>query len=454
MKNIIVVLAGIVFFFQVNEMRAVNGEWKLVDSISFYSGNIFDFKCCDSLNCIYHVVLKGAGGHMFRRTTDGGITWKNVYLDSAYYSHDTVKAYQVPNIMDISYPNEQLFIATGDSGLILRTSDKGVTWLKYRDDKEMYHSTIRTFNEDIGIMSGVKYNDMSRSFHYATSDGGLTWFLTNRPPKIGIEYLQYVEKDLLVGKTFFRDKDSVLNSYIIYVNNNWYSWDTVRCPSSSTCLYFYNKDIGWVAGGHKWKDSAGWVSWVQFIHRTTDGGRTWIKQLDSIMNGYSIHDIEFYDENFGMASSSGALIYITVDGGNTWKDELLIDTPQDGSPKKINDIQVVNDHTAFVVYNLQYIFKYTRPTTSVMEKEKQELTISPNPATDYIEITGSSVILSEAKDPFFRIYDVLGVEVNCGISTPPAPSQEGGIIRIDVSLLSPGVYFVQVGVRLQKFVKY
>jgi hypothetical protein len=89
-----------------------------------------------------------------------------------------------------------------------------------------------------------------------------------------------------------------------------------------------------------------------------------------------------------------------------------------------------------------------------------DISITPNPASDYIEISGSSVILSEAKDLGVSIYDVLGVEVYCSIATPPvhialrySPSQEGGKTRFDVSHLSPGVYFVRVGNFVRKFVK-
>jgi hypothetical protein len=85
--------------------------------------------------------------------------------------------------------------------------------------------------------------------------------------------------------------------------------------------------------------------------------------------------------------------------------------------------------------------------------ENQNFQISPNPASDYIEISVGSVILNEVKDLGVSIYDMLGVEVYCSIATPPAPSQ-GGNLRIDVSHLSPGVYFVRIGDVVRKFVKF
>jgi hypothetical protein len=73
--------------------------------------------------------------------------------------------------------------------------------------------------------------------------------------------------------------------------------------------------------------------------------------------------------------------------------------------------------------------------------------ITPNPATDYID-----VMLSGAKHPFLsvKVYDVLGNVVD----TPPGPLLiEGERIRLDVSGLAAGVYFVRVGGKMYKFVK-
>ena len=90
--------------------------------------------------------------------------------------------------------------------------------------------------------------------------------------------------------------------------------------------------------------------------------------------------------------------------------------------------------------------KYT--ITSIMNgNDEPNSVIYPNPATDYID-----VMLNEVKHPFLsvKIYDILGV---CVGTHPLAPSREGESVRLDVSGLSPGVYFVRVGGRMYKFVK-
>ena len=75
--------------------------------------------------------------------------------------------------------------------------------------------------------------------------------------------------------------------------------------------------------------------------------------------------------------------------------------------------------------------------------------VSPNPATDFLEIQTSEVFkTSEA----LEILSVLGVKM-----TTPAlrasHAYQGGVVRIDVSGLQSGMYFVKFGDRVGKFVK-
>ncbi len=83
--------------------------------------------------------------------------------------------------------------------------------------------------------------------------------------------------------------------------------------------------------------------------------------------------------------------------------------------------------------------------------ENSEISISPNPASNFIEITyspsnkrGLGGVLEAA-----RIYNVFGEEINL----TPTLSSRGEGVRIDVSSLPTGLYFVRVGDKIGKFVK-
>jgi WD40 repeat protein len=90
------------------------------------------------------------------------------------------------------------------------------------------------------------------------------------------------------------------------------------------------------------------------------------------------------------------------------------------------------------------------------------LAIYPNPATDYIEIATEGVILNgtqwsedrrrqrRSQSNSLFVYDVVGV---CVLTHPLAPSREGERVRLDVSGLTKGVYFVKINNRMYKFLK-
>jgi PKD repeat protein len=92
--------------------------------------------------------------------------------------------------------------------------------------------------------------------------------------------------------------------------------------------------------------------------------------------------------------------------------------------------------------------------------KSNNFTISPNPATDFIEIHNVAInptIQRGAEERYsvddgsgIQIFDMLGVTVSNPTPTLPA-SREG--VRIDVSYLSTGIYFIKIGNKVEKFVK-
>jgi len=97
---------------------------------------------------------------------------------------------------------------------------------------------------------------------------------------------------------------------------------------------------------------------------------------------------------------------------------------------------------------LLYPFK---KTSSLIKQEERNDFLYPNPATGEVTIDLSNHTLKGMIERV-RVYDVKGM---CVITSPPAPlhSGEGSKVRLDVSHLPPGVYFVQIGSRVQRFVK-
>jgi hypothetical protein len=88
---------------------------------------------------------------------------------------------------------------------------------------------------------------------------------------------------------------------------------------------------------------------------------------------------------------------------------------------------------------------------AVEDELKTEFEISPNPVGDFLEISVGTNGPSPLQNDI-RIYNVLG-EIQTTVNpTPALPASREGV-RIDVSGLAPGMYFVRIGEKVSKFVK-
>ncbi|MBI5326291.1 MAG: T9SS type A sorting domain-containing protein [Ignavibacteriae bacterium] len=76
------------------------------------------------------------------------------------------------------------------------------------------------------------------------------------------------------------------------------------------------------------------------------------------------------------------------------------------------------------------------------------LSIYPNPASNFIEINLGAIHELHMQD--IRIYNTIG---ECVLNNSSSILQNGDVIKIDISNLYPGVYFVRIGNEMKMFVK-
>ncbi len=95
----------------------------------------------------------------------------------------------------------------------------------------------------------------------------------------------------------------------------------------------------------------------------------------------------------------------------------------------------------------------TKGINLVNDNPFPEFTVFPNPASDFIEISipQNDHTLKGAVEGI-KIFNIFGEEVSTPSLLRNATPQEGNL-RIDVSALRPGVYFVRVGTQVGKLVK-
>jgi photosystem II stability/assembly factor-like uncharacterized protein len=165
------------------------------------------------------------------------------------------------------------------------------------------------------------------------------------------------------------------------------------------------------------------------VYLTTNNGKSWdtvnLWRNHNVIRPYpSDAQVDSTYNWIYSKSGEGYGVYRSYDNGKTWK---RMDTS--GLPLNMGGKLAVSPEGYIYVATKAGLYRSTKNYVSVNEENrnfntKSNFSLSPNPASEYIEISGSSVILSEAKNLGVSIYDVLGVEVYCSIATPPAPSQE------------------------------
>jgi len=157
------------------------------------------------------------------------------------------------------------------------------------------------------------------------------------------------------------------------------------------------------------------------------------------VNGPSLRVLEFSPDDKYLVTNPNIMIWDVLTGENTY-------VYTSGST---NCLDVSHDGTYLFSSVGRYIYKWHARfgDTSTPKENQFSSLIYPNPTTGEVNI--NNVMLSGAKHPEIKVFDILGIEHP---ATVWHPSEEGNI-RIDISSLSPGVYFVKIGSYLAKFVK-
>jgi hypothetical protein len=146
---------------------------------------------------------------------------------------------------------------------------------------------------------------------------------------------------------------------------------------------------------------------------------------------------------------------LIVDKDGNKLDEYKWNNEIDDNTISISDVQETESGNLIILgldgRNSVYIAEIKpRFVNSVNDKKSKSIsiTISPNPATEFIEITQPSEGLEPSEGSKVQIYDVLGVEV-ISVETQRAVSLQ----RIDISHLPTGVYYLRIGNSTKMFVK-
>ena len=237
---------------------------------------------------------------------------------------------------DIQFVGDSLVIAVGDFGTFIKSENAGQTWsyqhLLYRNLNCLYfYSALDGY---IGGVNGLVLK---------TNDGGKTWNTINSKINESIIDIYYQStKNALIILT---------NSQMLRTTNNGINWQ-ILATGSFTQFDFPDDSTGWVCGTEIMKSTNSGLNWntvyniyhtgkslsfindttgyviinypedgsENFIMKTTDGGKQWIKQNFPNEFTYGIF-IKSLDINFAFMFgilNSNPYVYRTTNGGEVW----------------------------------------------------------------------------------------------------------------------------------------
>jgi photosystem II stability/assembly factor-like uncharacterized protein len=370
------------------------------------------------------------------------------------------------NLNSVFFLNDKTGWVCGDSGIVLKTSDGGMSWNSYATSHFVNLLSIHFCDSLHGVAVGTK------SSIFATNDGGIIWSLKNINPDINFNAVKFIDsaKILVVGNS----------GKILLSTDRGNNWQTIPDPPPQNLLNisFLDMNFGfiggdeiikkttdggnsWITMGSRddtkmvlinnmffWKIGWSWPSGIQeprqYIEKTTNGGISWEIQYMTI--GNNLQSIQMYNLEKGFVLNYFGVVLVTTNGGTQW-------LRQEGFPNiRLNEFNFVDSSTGWIVGNAGLIFKTTNAGgiyTGVEDDKNRIINFTlfqnyPNPfnPTTKIKFTiPSNVILSEAKNLFvsLKVYDVLGREVATLVNEEKQPGVYE--VEFDASQLSSGIYF-------------
>ena len=325
------------------------------------------------------------------------------------------------NIWSVYFTNVYTGYAVGNGGVILKTSNGGLSWKHKNSGVKDLLRCVFFPTEMVGYVSGEKgvilkttdagdnWTDIS---HSSETEGGGVWFLTSDKGFIVEGDDQFTVVNIL------RTLDGGETFDTVYSSSGWISYfhfpdaqngfatasdgkilrtqdggATWRGLGTSTTLwmsgvYFFDKDNGIIGGGSY---PAGGE-----ILKTSSAGDYWTKINTSVGSSR----LSFVNSNVGYNIGTDSTdwmhkqIFKTIDGGVTWS------VSQYPGTVSINDIQMFDENMGYAVGDSGLIYKYSN-SYSISGKAKVEGNSISSGTANLFELTKnhkSKLIASEQLD--------------------------------------------------------
>lgn len=287
-----------------------------------------------------NVFVTGNSYYIYK-STDLGVSWDTIAIvgqqpwTSTYYA------------ADFSTTGDSL-VAVGAFGLIQGKAGTQVgTMTKLMKAGTIYDTWVSSNGQNIITVGAPSIGGINDQVLRST-DGGANWNVVTLP---GTPTSSLWSIDMLDDNTGFACGS---NSAIYKTTNGGATWDSLvtTLPTGATFrkIDFVNANTGWVFASAP-------SSLVNFIFKTTDGGLTWTPQSHGISansNG-QVYGAYMVDANVGWLLTWQPRVYKTVDGGNNWTVQPVVDA----FTGFFYDIKMVDTSLGYMVGSAGRVYKTT-----------------------------------------------------------------------------------------------
>jgi len=357
----------------VNPPFIIKSFWMINSREGFASGYNYIYKTSDgglTWNIPDSMAPGGSTSLKFRNKNNGFVFGQGHLWRTTDGLHWVASASQVAaEIKSIEFIDTSTLLAVGEDGIMLRSTDSGVTWTGVSTGPADAYGFYSACFVDSNIGFAVGY----RGRILKTTDGGIIWN-QYAPTYVDMNAVDFITDSVGFAATW---------SNMYKTTDAGASWVDLgfAVPGRFRFVHFYNKDTGIAMsetpikiyktynGGTDWQETLNIlynddILGASFINQTiylnTDGaynqilrsenaGDTWTVQSTNFSNSYA-NDLFFTDEKTGYGVS-GYHVYKTVDSAKTWTQLNMIPV------QILRSIWFTNTTTGYAVGDQSYIAK-------------------------------------------------------------------------------------------------
>jgi photosystem II stability/assembly factor-like uncharacterized protein len=384
-----------------NSIFAVFSFLLFTNSVSYSQWFQLTTNTAETLHDIYFMnentgIAVGSNGIIIR-TTDAGLTWSSITSGT------------VNTLYSVSFPDIMSGYSGGYTGTVLRTLNCGASWTP-RTGCGINIRSISFIDVNTGITAG------GGTLMCYTTDGGYSWdpryvpaYTVTAVTFLNNSSLLACVQDLMAGVRVYKSIDGGLN------------WSTaLTLPNGGISLvHYFNRILfvdsltGFIAG---YVDSLGHS--YGYIYKTINGGNNWYRAMRTDINHETkLKGINFGSSIVGYAAGSNGVILSSTNAGVNWVAQ------NSGTNTDLNSVCMINEFTGYICGNSGLILKTTNGGITGFVNLNNEIPGRfslhqnyPNPFNPTTKIKFQiplSRAVSEGRGMFAKliIYDILGREI-------------------------------------------